>query len=134
MGEVFDPPIGPSVKTLRVFNKIDVFPELSSSSEGVYISALMGDNLESFKGAVFDCFGVGSGIEVPVLARRRHLGFLEQALVSLESSLSALDGGGDLVLVAEDLKEAQNFLGFITRPVTSDELLGSIFSEFCIGK
>ena len=77
---------------------------------------------------------MGSGIEVPVLARRRHLSFLEQALVSLESSLSALDDGGDLVLVAEDLKEAQNFLGFITRPVTSDELLGSIFSEFCIGK
>jgi len=135
VGEVFDPPINSSAKTLRVFNKIDVFPErLPSSSEGVYISALTGDNLEGFKGAVFDCFGVGSGIEVPVLARRRHLGFLEQALVSLESSLSALDGGGDLVLVAEDLKEAQSFLGFITRPVTSDELLGSIFSEFCIGK
>ena len=134
VGEVFDPPISSSAKTLRVFNKIDVFPEFSSSSEGVYISALTGGNLEGFKGAVFDCFGVGSGIEVPVLARRRHLGFLEQALVSLESSLSALDGGGDLVLVAEDLKEAQNFLGFITRPVTSDELLGSIFSEFCIGK
>ena len=134
VGEVFDPPLGSSVKTLRVFNKIDVFPEFSSSPEGVYISALTGDNLEGFKGAVFDCFGVGSGIEVPVLARRRHLGFLEQALVSLESSLSALDDGGDLVLVAEDLKEAQNFLGFITRPVTSDELLGSIFSEFCIGK
>ena len=62
------------------------------------------------------------------------MGFLEQALASLESSLSALDGGEDLVLVAEDLKEAQNFLGFITRPVTSDELLGNIFSEFCIGK
>ena len=83
---------------------------------------------------MFACFGVGPGIEVPVLARRRHLGFLEQALASLESSLSALDGGEDLVLVAEDLKEAQNFLGFITRPVTSDELLGNIFSEFCIGK
>ena len=62
------------------------------------------------------------------------MGFLEQALASLESSLSILDGGGDLVLVAEDLKEAQNFLGFIIRPVTSDELLGNIFSEFCIGK
>ena len=84
--------------------------------------------------AVFACFGVGPGIEVPVLARRRHLGFLEQALSSLESSLSILDGGGDLVLVAEDLKAAQNFLGFITRPITSDELLGDIFSEFCIGK
>ena len=133
--EAFDPPIDPSVRTLRVFNKIDVFPERSSSgSSEVCISALTGENLEGFIDAVFACLGVGSGIEVPVLARRRHLNFLEQALASLESSLAVIEGGGDLVLVAEDLKEAQKFLGFITRPVTSDELLGDIFSEFCIGK
>ena len=133
--EAFDPPIDPSVRTLRVFNKIDIFPERSfSGSLEVCISALTGENLEGFIDAVFACLGVGSGIEVPVLARRRHLGFLEQALTSLESSLAVIEGGGDLVLVAEDLKEAQKFLGFITRPVTSDELLGDIFSEFCIGK
>ena len=133
--EVFDPPINPSARKLRVFNKIDVFPERPSSEpEGVFISALTGENLGGFIDAVFACFGVGPGIEVPVLARRRHLGFLERALASLESSLSVIDGGGDLVLVAEDLKEAQKFLGFITRPITSDELLGDIFSEFCIGK
>ena len=133
--EAFDPPIDPSVRTLRVFNKIDIFPEGSSSgSSEVCISALTGENLEGFIDAVFACLGVGSGIEVPVLARRRHLGFLEQALASLESSLAIIEGGGDLVLVAEDLKEAQKFLGFITRPITSDELLGGIFSEFCIGK
>ena len=133
--ETFDPPIDPSVRTLRAFNKIDIFPERSSSrSSEVCISALTGENLEGFIDAVFACLGVGSGIEVPVLARRRHLNFLEQALASLESSLAVIEGGGDLVLVAEDLKEAQKFLGFITRPVTSDELLGDIFSEFCIGK
>ena len=135
VGEVFNPPIKPSTKTLRVFNKIDIFPDKNPSKiPGVCISALTGENLEGFVEAVFSCFGVGSGIEVPVLARRRHLGFLEKALDSLGSALSVLDGGGDLVLVAEDLKEVQSRLGFITRPVTSDELLGGIFSEFCIGK
>ena len=135
VGEVFNPPIKPSTKTLRVFNKIDIFPDKNPSKiPGVCISALTGENLEGFVEAVFSCFGVGSGIEVPVLARRRHLGFLEKALDSLRSALSVLDGGGDLVLVAEDLKEVQSRLGFITRPVTSDELLGGIFSEFCIGK
>jgi tRNA modification GTPase len=52
----------------------------------------------------------------------------------LLSSLSFLDAGEDLVLVAEELKETQKHLGFITRPLTSDELLGHIFSEFCVGK
>tara|TARA_B100001123_G_scaffold424545_2_gene536194 strand:- start:2196 stop:3518 length:1323 start_codon:yes stop_codon:yes gene_type:complete len=135
VGETFNPPTPPSTKTLRVFNKIDVFPDRPPLGVGeVFISALTGENLDKFIEAVFNCFGVGPGIEVPVLARRRHLSFLEKALFSLESSLSVLDGDGDLVLAAEDLKQAQSFLGFITRPVTSDELLGEIFSEFCIGK
>ena len=91
------------------------------------MSALTGRGVEEFVSSVFSAFGVGSGIEVPVLARRRHVD-------GLEKSLSFLNAGGDLVLVAEDLKEAQNHLGFITRPLTSDELLGHIFSEFWIGK
>ena len=69
-----------------------------------------------------------------MLARRRHVDGLEKSLAFLSSSLSFLNAGGDLVLIAEDLREAQNHLGFITRPLTSDELLGHVFSEFCIGK
>ena len=69
-----------------------------------------------------------------MLARRRHVDGLEKSLAFLSSSLSFLNAGDDLVLIAEDLKEAQKHLGFITRPLTSDELLGRVFSEFCIGK
>jgi len=58
----------------------------------------------------------------------------KKSLDFLSSSLSFLNASDDLVLIAEDLKEAQKHLGFITRPLTSDELLGHIFSEFCIGK
>ena len=118
-----------------MFNKIDAHPNYAPSELGeVFISALTGQGIEEFVSSVFSAFGVGSGIEVPVLARRRHVDGLEKSLSFLSSSLSFLNAGGDLVLIAEDLKEAQNHLGFITRPLTSDELLGHIFSEFCIGK
>jgi tRNA modification GTPase len=43
-------------------------------------------------------------------------------------------GAGNLELIAEDLRQAQNALGEITGQVTSDDLLGQIFSSFCIGK
>jgi tRNA modification GTPase len=95
---------------------------------------LTGQGIDGFVSSVFSAFGIGSGIEVPVLARRRHVDGLEKSLSFLLSSLSLLDAGEDLVLVAEELKEAQKHLGFITRPLTSDELLGHIFSEFCVGK
>ena len=135
VGEGFDPPTPPSAKTLRLFNKVDIHPDYAVGEPGeVFISALTGQGVDGFVSSVFSAFGVGSGVEVPVLARRRHVECLEKTLAFLSSSLSFLEGGGDLVLVAEDLKEAQNQLGFITRPLTSDELLGHIFSEFCIGK
>ena len=135
VGESFDPPTPTTAKTLRLFNKIDAHPDYAPSEPGeVFISALTGQGIEGFVSSVFSAFGVGSGIEVPVLARRRHVDGLEKSLAFLSSSLSFLNAGDDLVLIAEDLKEAQKHLGFITRPLTSDELLGHIFSEFCIGK
>jgi tRNA modification GTPase len=118
-----------------LFNKIDAHPDYAPlEPEEVFISALTGQGIDGFVSSVFSAFGIGSGIEVPVLARRRHVDGLEKSLSFLLSSLSLLDAGEDLVLVAEELKETQKHLGFITRPLTSDELLGHIFSEFCVGK
>ena len=135
VGENFSPTIPATTKTLRLFNKIDAHPDYAPlEPEEVFISALTGQGIDGFVSSVFSAFGVGSGIEVPVLARRRHVEGLEKSLSFLLSSLSFLDAGEDLVLVAEELKEAQKHLGFITRPLTSDELLGHIFSEFCVGK
>ena len=135
VGENFSPTIPATTKTLRLFNKIDAHPDYAPlEPEEVFISALTGQGIDGFVSSVFSAFGIGSGIEVPVLARRRHVDGLEKSLSFLLSSLSLLDAGEDLVLVAEELKETQKHLGFITRPLTSDELLGHIFSEFCVGK
>ena len=99
VGENFDPPTPPTAKTLRLFNKIDAHPNYAPSEPGeVFISALTGQGIEGFVSSVFSAFGVGSGIEVPVLARRRHVDGLEKSLAFLSSSLSSLNAGDDLVL------------------------------------
>ena len=74
--------------------------------------------------------GVGEG---RFIARRRHLDALQRGLEQLERAKEQLYlQSGELL--AEDLRQTQNILGEITGKVTSDELLGRIFSSFCIGK
>lgn len=66
-------------------------------------------------------------------ARRRHLTALNETLNALERSIEMLELG-DLVLTAREIAIAQEHLGMITGKVTSDDILGHIFSTFCIGK
>jgi tRNA modification GTPase len=68
------------------------------------------------------------------LARRRHLDALERARDALLQGQAQLEGHGAGELLAEDLRAAQDALGEITGHLTPDELLGKIFSSFCIGK
>ena len=81
------------------------------------------------KGVGFDL-----SIEVPVLARRRHLEALKGARGFYLNSINAIKLKRGLELAAEEMRGAQRVLGEITRPVSSDDLLDKIFSEFCIGK
>ena len=68
------------------------------------------------------------------LARRRHLEALQRAAAALRAGASQLSGYGAGELLAEDLRLCQQHLGEITGALTSDQLLGEIFSSFCIGK
>ncbi|NLK84875.1 MAG: tRNA uridine-5-carboxymethylaminomethyl(34) synthesis GTPase MnmE [Aeromonadales bacterium] len=72
-------------------------------------------------------------IEGVFIARRRHLTYLEQAYEYIVRAKDIIQSG-DLVLCAHEIREAQDYLGNITGKVTSDEILGKIFSTFCIGK
>jgi tRNA modification GTPase len=67
-------------------------------------------------------------------ARRRHLQSLEEAQRFLLDGQQQLIDSGAGELLAEDLRQCQNRLGEITGTVSSDDLLGEIFSSFCIGK
>ena len=70
----------------------------------------------------------------PFLARRRHREALQRTQAHLRTALQCIDRAADLELAGEDLRMAQQALGEITGEFSPDELLGSIFSEFCIGK
>ena len=67
-------------------------------------------------------------------ARRRHLAALQQALDLVTTGRRQLSCSGAGELLAEDLRQAQSCLSEITGTFTSDDLLGRIFSSFCIGK
>jgi tRNA modification GTPase len=68
------------------------------------------------------------------IARRRHLESLHKARECLQQALSQLNQHGAAELVAEDLRYAHQNLGEITGIFTTDDLLGRIFSSFCVGK
>lgn len=103
-----------------------------SSFQQVRSSAKVQGGLEELKQTLTARLNLTS-TEGAFSARRRHLAELNLALNAIRNGREILKGG-DLVLCARELREAQEHVGKITGKVTSDELLGKIFSTFCIGK
>lgn len=103
-----------------------------SAFRQVRSSAKTAGGLDKLKETLTACLDLTS-TEGAFSARRRHLAELNSVLNSLKQGRTILQSG-DLVLCAQELREAQDHLGKITGKITSDELLGKIFSTFCIGK
>jgi tRNA modification GTPase len=80
------------------------------------------------------CMGFQNVSEGSFSARRRHLQALEKSATFLRAGQQQLLEAGAGELLAEDLRQSQLCLGEITGAISSDELLGHIFSSFCIGK
>ena len=119
--------------TIIVFNKCDLLDQHPGETGGeVFVSAETGSGLDNLVELILIKLGVGG--ETTLLSRRRHVVCLRDCYDSLSSAASSLEEGEGMELVAESLLSAQHSLGEITRPVSSDDLLGEIFSEFCIGK
>lgn len=124
-------------KLTIVANKIDLQQRSPQIEEGesslVYLSAKNGVGLDLLKQHLKSIAGYTGAGEGSFTARRRHLDALERAQLSLDHAEAQLSqGAGELV--AEDLRYCQQSLGEITGHVSPDELLGRIFSSFCIGK
>ena len=100
----------------------------------VHLSAKTGAGLDFLKHHLKSSMGYHEGGEGNFSARRRHLQSLEQAKDFLLQGQQQLLQAGAGELLAEDLRLCQKSLGEITGVVGSDELLGKIFSSFCIGK
>ncbi len=121
---------------LKVFNKVDLLPEPFAAGPGeLGISAKRGAGLDQLRAELLQIAGWNPGAESPWLARERHLHALQDAAEHLE--LAAAHASQDdrvLDLFAEELRLAHDSLSSITGKFTSDDLLGEIFSSFCIGK
>lgn len=110
---------------------------LEESADGhvtLTLSARSGDGLELLREHLKACMGFEQTAESSFSARRRHLEALRQAGQHLDHGHSQLLLAGAGELLAEDLRQAQQVLGEITGAFSSDDLLGRIFSSFCIGK
>ena len=127
----------PSAKRIVVINKIDLegMPPSRSERDGtsfIALSARTGEGLDLLRAALRDA-ALGGERGGEFSARTRHVLALERAAASLQNARAALVTGTP-ELVAEDLLAAQHALGEIVGTFTSEDLLGAIFSTFCIGK
>ena len=128
----------PALSRTVVRNKIDLTAEAPGFAAAdravVNISALTGAGLAELRERIKDVAGFHPGEEGLVTARRRHLQSLQVAREHFDAARRQLEERRAGELMAEELLQVQNALAEITGQFTSDDLLGRIFSSFCIGK
>ena len=126
------------VPVVRVRNKIDLTGEEPGRSPGeapmVAISARTGAGVDALKALVKELAGYRDTGEGTFTARQRHVEALQRAQAHFLAGREALERTRAGELLAEELRYAQQALAEITGEFTSDDLLGRIFAEFCIGK
>ena len=120
-------------KTSVVFNKIDLIPS-SSIKDQIRVSAKTAYGLDDLKSYIKGIAGYAQENETVFTARRRHITALSQADQAVQRGLYQLKTYNAGELLADELLQAQESLNQITGDFTADDLLGEIFSGFCIGK
>ncbi len=100
----------------------------------IRLSAKTGEGVDSLRTHLKECMGFSGGNEGGFMARRRHLDALEKASEHLSIGQQQLEGYMAGEILAEELRITQQHLNEITGEFSSDDLLGRIFSSFCIGK
>jgi tRNA modification GTPase len=128
-----------SIPVTIIHNKCDLANRPVGTQEAggatiVTLSAKTGAGMDYLKQHLKQAMGYEASSEQPFIARRRHLEALRQGQELLEQGQRQLRDSGAGELLAEDLRQCHNCLGEITGAMSSDQLLGEIFSNFCIGK
>jgi len=126
---------GPAIT--MVYNKIDLLPDntlTTDSTPSLSISAKTGQGMAELREHLKACVGFNNAGEGGFMARRRHLDALQNALDFVLMGQQQLINHTAGELLAEELRQAQLQLSQITGEFSADDLLGKIFSSFCIGK
>jgi tRNA modification GTPase len=136
-GYLADIPAG--IRPVIVWNKIDLTGRpaeyrADSNPPELSVSVRTGEGLPLLKDYLKSAMGFQAAGEATYIARRRHLEAIDAARQHFRNAVAAMRGARRGELIAEDLRLAQRRLGEITGEFTPDDLLGRIFSEFCIGK
>lgn len=129
----------PQLGVTRVRNKVDLSGDRSGlrvdgADTEISLSATTGDGIDELRDYLKQLVAYTGNAEGDFSARRRHLDAIERAREALHAGRHALDSGQAGELLAEDLRQAQRMLSTITGEFSADDLLGEIFSSFCIGK
>jgi len=124
---------------ITLYNKIDLVnkePEIQNTETGtqIYLSIKTGAGMDLLIQHLKQSVGYNDATENIFIARTRHLEALNTSHQLIQNALHQLQTTQASELVAEDLRLAQQALAEITGEFTSDDLLGKIFSSFCIGK
>jgi len=118
-----------------IYNKIDTTEQPAViKQDAIFLSAKTGVGIDLLKQHLKDCMGYQQKNEGQFIARRRHLDAIDTAEQHLQLADKNLHETKAGELLAEELRFAQEALSSITGEFSSDDLLGRIFSDFCIGK
>ena len=125
----------PKIVIKNKIDLVDLKPRIHKVSNlmEIAISAKNGEGIDLVRGALSEFAGLNSSIEGVFLARKRHINAIEETLVFISNAIEQLEQGSS-ELVAEDLRQAGLQLSKVTGEFSSDDLLGEIFTSFCIGK
>ena len=116
-----------------VMNKMDVAAKPKPLPGSISVSAATGEGIDSLRALLASLGAPAEGASGTFSARARHVDALSRAAAGLAAARVQLQAP-QLELAAEELRAAQQSLGEVTGQMTSDQLLGEIFSRFCIGK
>lgn len=118
---------------LCVLTKIDLPHDPSRQGDIVAVSAQTGDGIDALRRALDELAFGRADTDATLALNARHVELIESAIGSLKQACSLLPGGG-LELLALELREALDDLGGVLGSVSPDDVLGKVFSRFCIGK
>ena len=135
VGRDYETDLVTHAKILTVYNKLDQLSETNKvqTESGIYISALSGMGVACLEDAIVEAFDFSNHENAEFSARERHLIALKKAINAIDAIEEVSFGSGP-ELVAEDYREATGALQEIGGEYSTEDLLGDIFSKFCIGK
>ena len=128
-----------NAKKIILRNKIDLLglkPSVKESEEcvDIFVSVKTGEGVDAFKNILKKTVGFEDNTESTFIARQRHCDALQRSKKHMDQAKTQLHEFKAGELLAEELRHAQHALSEITGEFSSDDLLGKIFSSFCIGK